>query len=29
MMHVSLGDIAVRFDHLKPAQVLDGFPHSR
>jgi hypothetical protein len=23
-MHVSLGDVAARFDHLKPAQVLDG-----
>jgi hypothetical protein len=25
VMHLSLGDVAARFDHLKPAQVLDGF----
>src|ERR1039458_2225234 len=24
-MHLSLFDVAARFDHLKPAQVLDGF----
>jgi hypothetical protein len=24
-MHLSLGDVAARFDHLEPAQVLDGF----
>ena len=24
-MHFSPGDVAARFDHLKPAQVLDGF----
>ena len=25
MIHLSLVDIAARFDHLEPAQVLDGF----
>jgi hypothetical protein len=25
VIHLSLVDIAARFDHLKPAQVLDGF----
>jgi hypothetical protein len=24
VMHFSLGDVAARFDHLKPTQVLDG-----
>jgi hypothetical protein len=25
VMHLSLGDVAARFDHLKPTQVFDGF----
>jgi len=25
VMHLSLFDVASRFNHLKPAQVLDGF----
>ena len=25
VMHLSLFDVAARFDHLEPAQVLDGF----
>ena len=25
VMHLSLNDVAARFDHLEPAQILDGF----
>jgi hypothetical protein len=25
VMHIALGDVAAGFDHLKPAEVLDGF----